>query len=376
VAAVAFYISGHGFGHASRQIEIINAFARRRPDVGIFVRTAVARWLLDRTLAAPFELDDRPTDTGVVQIDSLRLDAEATIAAADDFHATLDARAAHEADLLRARDVRLVMADAPPLGCAAAARAGIPSVVVSNFTWDWIYAEYREYLAGAPELIPTIQAAYRLADAAWRLPMHGGFESFLAAGPAEAPSARARACLAEAPSARRRVIDVPFVARHATHAPAETRTRLGLPAERTLVLPSFGGYGVGGIDLSAVDLDPSWHVIAVPDAAIYDAGLRYEDLVRAADGVLSKPGYGIISECIANDTALVYTSRGRFAEYPVLVREMPRYLRCAYLDNEALLAGRWRAALDAALSAPPPPERPPTNGAEVIADMIAARVPR
>jgi hypothetical protein len=58
----------------------------------------------------------------------------------------------------------------------------------------------------------------------------------------------------------------------------------------------------------------------------------------------------------------------------VLVREMPRYLRCAYLENDALLAGRWRAALDAAVSAPAPPETPRTDGAEVIADMIAARV--
>ena len=58
----------------------------------------------------------------------------------------------------------------------------------------------------------------------------------------------------------------------------------------------------------------------------------------------------------------------------MLVREMPRYLRCAYLDNAALLAGRWQAALDAAVDAPAPPETPPTNGAEVIADMIAARI--
>jgi hypothetical protein len=55
-----------------------------------------------------------------------------------------------------------------------------------------------------------------------------------------------------------------------------------------------------------------------------------------------------------------------------MVREMPRYLRSAPLDNESLLAGGWRAALDAAVSAPEPPQRPPTNGAEVIADMMAA----
>ncbi len=181
--------------------------------------------------------------------------------------------------------------------------------------------------------------------------MHGGFESFA------------------------KIVDTPFVARHATHEPAETRARLSLPPDRKLVLPSFGGYGVAGIDLSSLDLDPSWHVALVPDAAIYEAGLRYEDLVRAVDVVLTKPGYGIISECIANDTALVYTTRGRFAVYDVLVREMPRYLRGAFIANDALLAGRWRAALDAAESAPPPPEKPRTDGAEVIADMIAARVP-
>jgi L-arabinokinase len=89
---------------------------------------------------------------------------------------------------------------------------------------------------------------------------------------------------------------------------------------------------------------------------------------------VTKPGYGIISECIANGTAIVYTSRGHFVEYDVLVREMPRYLRCAYLEKESLFAGRWRAALDAAINAAEPPEHPATNGADVIAEMISAKV--
>jgi len=110
----------------------------------------------------------------------------------------------------------------------------------------------------------------------------------------------------------------------------------------------------------------------VNEAAIYDGGLRYEDLVHAVDVVVTKPGYGIISECIANDTAIVYTSRGRFAEYDVLVREMPRYLRSAYLPQDQLLAGRWRAAIDTVLTLPDPPGRPRTDGAHVIAELIAA----
>jgi len=364
--SIAFYISGHGFGHASRQIQIINAVGTRLPGVSIFLRTSAARWLLDRTIARPFSVDSEPCDIGVIQIDSLRLDARRTIEQADEFYRTIDERAEIEAAKLRAHDVGLVISDAPPLASAAAAAAGLPSIVVSNFTWDWIYEEYREHLSSAPGLIPTIQQAYRHARAAWRLPMHGGFETF------------------------QTIVDVPFVARHAQHERGETRTRLDLPtSERRLALLSFGGYGVSDLDLSSLDCLDAWDVVVTGTTTpgsmprgvhftyehdIYDRGLRYEDLVHAVNAVVTKPGYGIISECIANDTAIVYTSRGRFAEYDVLVREMPRYLRSAYIQEECLRGGRWRAALETALNTLPPPECPLTDGASVIADMIAAEL--
>jgi L-arabinokinase len=362
---LAFYISGHGFGHASRQIEIINACARRMPDARILIRSSASRRLFERTVTAPFELDERPCDTGVIQIDSLRLDERATIARASEFYRTLDARAREDAALLRSRKVRFVVSDAPPLAGAAAAVAGIPCVVISNFTWDWIYSGYREHLASAPDLVPTIQDAYRQVDTAWRLPMHGGFETFS------------------------RIQDLPFVARHAIHSREYTRTTLGLPLDRSLALSSFSIYGADGIDFARLDSARDWDVVltgngdATPSApgtrfvhepTMYAAGVRYEDLVGACDVVVTKPGYGIISECLANGPAIVYTSRGRFAEYDVLVREMPRYVRCAYLDQPSLFAGRWRAALEDAVNAAPPPEIPPTNGAEVVAEMIARRV--
>jgi L-arabinokinase len=342
--SIAFYISGHGFGHASRQVEIVNALTARRPDLAVFFRTSAPRWLLERTILRPFELDPRPVDTGVVQIDSLHLDETATAARARDFYATFDERADAEAGTLRRRGVRLVVSDAAPLGCEAAARAGIPSIVVSNFTWDWIYAAYAGFATDAPGVISTIRRAYRHAAAAWRLPMHGAFDPFDT------------------------IVDVPFVARHGN--PDRTREEvlraLGVPADRPVALVSFGGYGAE-LPLDALDCADTWTVVAPAD---HYGELRYEDVVRAVDVVITKPGYGIISECVANGTAMVYTSRGHFIEYDVLVREMPRYLRCAYLSNEDLAAGRWRAALDAAVDAPPPPEHPRTDGADVIAQKL------
>ncbi len=106
------------------------------------MRTSASRWLFDRTARVPVTFVPGECDTGVSQIDSLRLDARDTIRRADAFYRTLPDRARVEAQLLQARRAALVVADAAPLGCAAAAAAGIPSVVVSNFTWDWIYEAY------------------------------------------------------------------------------------------------------------------------------------------------------------------------------------------------------------------------------------------
>ena len=107
---------------------------------------------------------------------------------------------------------------------------------------------------------------------------------------------------------------------------------------------------------------------------MYAAGIRYEDLVRAVDVVLTKPGYGIISECVANDTALLYTSRGDFIEYDVFVAEMPRVLRAGFIDHDDLFAGRWAPHLDALLAQPAPPERPAVDGAAVAAERLLSMV--
>ena len=83
--------------------------------------------------------------------------------------------------------------------------------------------------------------------------------------------------------------------------------------------------------------------------------------------VVTKPGYGIIAECAANGTALLYTSRGRFVEYEVLVREMPRFVRSQFIPQDALFAGDWRAYLEALLS-PARPEPADVDGAAVAAE--------
>jgi len=366
-AVIVFYVSGHAFGHAARIIEIINAVSAAAPGTAIVVRTAAAKWLFDVTVRAPIEFHAVQCDTGVIQSDSLHLDIPRSIHEAWQFMATLDDRAEVEAAFLRARGATLVVGDLPPLAFAAAYRAGVPSVAVGNFTWDWIYAGYREAMAEAPGLIPAIRGAYRCASLTLRLPLWGGFEDW--ASP---------------------IVDLPFVARHSRRSPADVRQELGITDGRRVVLVSFGGLGIAGLPLDGLAAIDGYAVVTtghglehsggVPagvrvldDRDVYARGLRYEDLVRAADVVVTKPGYGIIAECLANDTAMLYTSRGPFAEYDVLVSAMPRFVRCRFLGHDSLYSGRWQAHLDALLAQPDPLEHPRTDGAAIAASYLLRR---
>ncbi len=369
MSLIVFYVSGHGFGHASRVIEVVNALQRRAPRTRVAIRTSAQQWLFDLTLDAPAEFARIECDTGVVQLDSLRLDVGATLDRAAAFYASWDDAVAREAAFLREAGADLVVADIPPLGCAAARAAGVPSVALGNFTWDWIYESYVAHGEAEPSFLATIREGYRAATHTLRLPMWGGFGAI---DPA-------------------RITDIPLVARHARHAPAETRAAFRLPQELRLALVSFGGYGLEGIVLDSLTL-PGFGVVTtgqtavrpprsslparffwIDERALYGAGFRYEDLVAACDVVVSKPGYGIIAECAANGAALLYTSRGTFAEYDVLVAALPALVRSRFIPQHDLFAGRWLPYLDELL-AQPPVVGPATNGADVAAEFILKSV--
>ncbi|HYN07573.1 MAG TPA: hypothetical protein VES67_09305 [Vicinamibacterales bacterium] len=363
---VVFYISGHGFGHASREVEIINALDELAPSLEILIRSAVSPDLLSRTLRVPYTLRPGACDSGIAQSSSVTHDDDATVREAAEFYSRFEPRIAEETALLSSEQVRLVVGDIPPLAFEVAERLHVPSMAIGNFTWDWIY-ETQPAFDTLPWLVPMIRTAYKKTTRALELPFAGGFDVF--------------------PSVRR----MPLVARRPSRTRADTRAHFGVPADRPAALLSFGGYGLPSLDLSALDCLDRWtiittdrmtpkmgasldHVVFLAEDAFLTGSFRYEDLVAASDVVVTKPGYGIIAECIASATPMLYTSRGRFREYDLLVQEMPKYLRCRFISHADLFAGRWRGALEGLVAQPAPTERLDTNGAEIVAKEIVEMV--
>ncbi len=358
---VVFFISGHGFGHASRDVEVINTLGRR--GVPILVRSQVSPGLLARTIRVPYELMPGACDTGIVQVTSIQNDNTATVAAVADFYRTFPARVEAEAAALRGRNVTLIVGDIAPLAFAVAERLGVPGVALGNFTWDWIYETHPGFLPDGAPVLATIRDAYRKAVLALQLPFSAGFDRF------------------------EHVRPLPLIARRPTATREATRRTLGWAPDQKVVLASFGGYGLPSLDLGRVDAGERWtivttdrvspHPAALPPHVHYldeqtlgPGGVAYQNVIAAADAVVTKPGYGILSECISTGTPMLYTSRGVFREYDLLVAEMPRFVRCRFIAPDDLLAGQWGEALDALLDHPPAPETMAVNGADIAADVL------
>ena len=241
---------------------------------------------------------------------------------------------------------------------AAAARAGIPSLALANFGWDWIYAAWRNFAAA----IQCVQAGYRQADRLLRLPLHS--------------DAR------DAFPAFKCIEDVPLIARVARRCRSEVRAELDLPRRATVVLFSFGGFTAQGLNLEALGQWSQYLFVVTPPLSTYARALPpnvvalkdtpedYVSLVSACDVVVTKPGYGIAADCLANHVAVLFTDRGPFREYDVLADALPALGRARFIPRDALLRGDLGPHLERLLESATAWTTQPMNGAAVVAERL------
>lgn len=351
--SVCLAVSGHGYGHSVRCAEVARALLRRGHRV--VVRTDAPRWLY------PTEVEWTPTpawplDIGVVQHDGLEFDIDATRQRWCEFLQGFEQHARLEGALLREYSVDVVIGDIPPLAFAAAAAAEIPCYGLTNFTWDWIYSGWPDF----EEIVECIRGAYAQADGLFRLPLHGDCDAFA------------------------RMEDVPLIARKATRPRDEVRRELNIPECATAVLLSFGGFTAHGLDVARLGelseyvfvATPPLRVEQAPDnvVALKAAPRDYVSLLAACDVVVTKPGYGIVADCLANRVAVLFTDRGPFREYDVLAAGLRRLARARYIPRDELLHGELAPHLAALMQCDAPWTDQPMDGAEVVSGRVAHRV--
>ena len=352
---VALYISGHGYGHATRVLEVARTLARHRPDVRFHVRSTVPEWLVRLNLGERATFKRVEIDVGVRQENSYFPDKLATLEAFAKLWKNRSQLIQREVRELGRQAVELILADLPPMAFEISEVAQIPGLAMGNFSWDWIYEPYVQEYPQYRWVVPAIREAYQKAERLFRLPMHGDMRAF------------------------RSICDIPLVARHAELSVGEVRARLGLEASaKPMLLVALRAEDLADVDWSALHSLPNeYEIVAfskipLPGAHILPPDfMRFQELVHAAEIVVSKPGYGIVSECIANDTALLYVERHGFREYDVLVAALEEYGWAKMLTVEQFRRGDWLAALQRLSQKRQQPHRYfDTSGANVLAEAL------
>jgi len=354
----AYIVSPHGFGHAARACAVMAEICRRCPAIHFEVFTEVPKWFFSESLPDCFTYHRFASDVGLVQRSPLVEDLEATSDRLD--RSRYGDTEAHGklAGTLEKLGCRVVIADISPLGLAAAASAEIPSVLVENFTWDWIYLNYPD----APSRLR--RHGRRMAD------IFATADLRIQAVPVCEPS----------PSAER----VAPVARSPVLERGVVRAKLGVPNGEPMVVVSMGGVPWDYGEFSSFNHSiGAWVVVPGGSERVarrrdrllllpFHADIYHPDLVAAADAVVGKLGYSTVVETYRAGAALAYVGRPRFPESAVLARWVGEHMVAAEIGEAALRNGAWLGEVGCLLKAPRrKPDQP--NGAEKAAEAILER---
>ncbi len=313
---IAYYISGHGFGHISRSFEVIKYLCENAPISKLFVNTTRKDFIKDKTENLIFR--EVSLDVGMVQLSSISLNVEKTLEAIFEFEKIKATLIESEIDFLKKEKIDCIISDSSSLPFLLAEKLNLPSYFIGNFTWDFIYDNYSKDHPYFKDYSNVLRKEYSHCKLGLILPFHCPMNSIP------------------------KRVDVGIIGRRSSKARREIRDSLGFADKNRYFLFSFGAYGIPDT-LGFRNLkENEWIVVSgyeglVGDKVIDVKNIHYPDLLKACDYVLTKPGYGILSESYLANTPVIYTDRGDFAEYQYLVEALNRYHLAAFLSQKDLL---------------------------------------
>jgi UDP:flavonoid glycosyltransferase YjiC (YdhE family) len=352
-------LSAHGYGHLAQTAPVLDALRRRLPALRLTLYSALSRALLAQRIAGDFHYIGRAADVGMVMKDAMEVDTAASAEAYADFHHRWDEAVAEEAGLLTAHAPDAVLANAPYRILAAAAHCGIPALGLCSLNWSDLYAHFCSGQPGAAAILAQMRAAY------------GSARAFLRPAPSMPMTDLARG------------IAIGPIAALGRDRRGEILRRLALPETTRLVLVSLGGVP-SRLDISDWPALPGvrWIVPAAwapprKDAVAFESlAMTFVDVLRSADALITKPGYGSFAEAACSGVPVLYAPRPDWPEQIYLEAWVQAHGHCRAIQRQQLERGGFAAELAALLAAPRPAPVAPTGIAEAVehlATLLAGR---
>jgi L-arabinokinase len=173
-----------------------------------------------------------------------------------------------------------------------------------------------------------------------------------------------------------RIEDIPLVTSPGKNRRPEIASLTGCDREKKWILLSFTTLDWDEGALKKVEQLPEYEFFTVHPLEwrkrnihpLHRGKMNFSDILASMDAVISKPGFGILSDCVANHKPLIYADRSSFREYAVLVDAIKRYIRHVHIPAAKLYEGDLEESLALIWKSPEPEEQTALGG-----DAIAAR---
>ena len=356
---IAYFITPHGFGHAARAAAVMETLSEFDAGIQFEIFTTVPSWFFQDSMSAPYAYHNLVTDIGLVQKNAFQADLEDTLCALNDFFPPAPSRIAEITKTIMDLNCVLIICEIAPMGILVAKEARVPSILVENFTWDWIYQQYAVSDSRIKRHIDYLGPIFEAADYHIQT---------------EPVCRRNSADLITAP-----------VSRKIKTTGGEIRRRLGLPADGKMVLITTGGipqdYGfleelnkLRGITFVMPGAGPAMKMVDNLIILPHRSDFYHPDLVNAADAVIGKVGYSTLSEIYHGGVPFGYVARSNFRESESMVKFIQRQMPAIAMSESEFNTGNWTAKLADLLDLAPV-KRNTVNGAEQISRFIEDILP-
>ena len=219
-----------------------------------------------------------------------------------------------------------ILCDISPLGLSVGESLRIPTVLIENFTWDWMFEIY----AGENSHFKVINQ--KLSD------LYENFDVRLQATPYCKKAANG--------------ITINPIHRFQVQPAPEVRKKLNIPSDHRLALITTGGIAQNYDFIQSLRnftdhtflltgdfdrMESSHNIIRIPMSSHF----HFPDLVCASDLVVGKVGYGTLVECWVAGTPLLGVYREDFRESETLRRFSNQEMTAAEISLEEFESGAW-----------------------------------
>jgi len=352
--SIAYFISSHGFGHAARAAAVMQAIAEYDASVQFEIFTAVPSWFFQDSLSTPFNHHLLLTDFGLAQKTPFQSDLADTLRSLSEFYPIAPMRLDDISKAIRRLECGIIICDIAPMGLLVAKNIGIPSVLVENFTWDWIYQQYAGVNKNIKKYIDYLKPVFESAD------YHIQTEPI---------------CSRKSPD----LVSAP-VSRKPRTSRDQIRQRLGLPADKNVILITTGGIPQPYDFIQKLDKLKEFRFVlpgAGPEMKISDnliilphqSDFYHPDLANASDAVIGKVGYSTLAEVYHAGIPFGYVARANYNESGPMVNFIKQQMPGIALEETQFHGGGWISILTELLELPRV-HRQGANGAEQIGKFI------